>query len=113
MFDRPDIEPHNFMTENDDYELIPGDEEDTWNIRILKGDFVETVIRFNTVRFDDEGWLRYSFDIILSPDSELTTENSDLQSIAGEILLSVIQSATEKENNGHDGKTYSTKHPSE
>ena len=40
------------MKENKDYELIP-DEGDSWQVRILTGDFIETVVQFNTISFND------------------------------------------------------------
>lgn len=78
--------------ENVDYEMIPSEEkEDGWNIRILTGYFVETVIEFGAVRFNEVADnMSFSFEIIHSPDSELTTENVDLQTEAGVILESII-----------------------
>jgi hypothetical protein len=37
------------LSEGVDYELVPsleGENEQSWDVRILKGDFVESVIRF-------------------------------------------------------------------
>ena len=84
--------------ENEDYEMIPADRTiDAWDIRILKGTFVETVIAFGAVRFDGKkGHMTFSFDVISSPDSNLTVDNVDLQFEAGEILESVMSKGMEE-----------------
>ena len=84
--------------ENEDYEMIPADRTiDAWDIRILKGTFVETVIAFGAVRFDGKkGHMTFSFDVISSPDSNLTVDNVDLQIEAGEILESVMAKGMEE-----------------
>ena len=78
--------------ENVDYEMIPSNEKDDgWNVRILTGQFVETVIEFGAVRFNEiQDNMSFSFEVISSPDSDITTENVDLQIEAGQILESVI-----------------------
>lgn len=78
--------------ENVDYELIPSDQkEDGWNVRILLGQFTETVIEFGAVRFNEiQDNMSFNFEIISSPDPDLTTEDIDLQGEAGDILQSVI-----------------------
>jgi len=84
--------------EHDDYEMIPGDRHDqAWNIRILQGQFVETVIEFGAISFneEDEGLMTFNFNLIYSPDPELTTENVELQEEAAEILENVIADAIE------------------
>jgi len=75
-----------------DYEMVPMPEHNqAWAIRILKGQFVETVIEFNNITFNkvEKGVLNFSFNIVSSPDANLTTENVDLQDKAGDILQSV------------------------
>jgi hypothetical protein len=56
--------------ENIDYEMIPADRTlDSWDIRILAGVFVETVIAYGAVRFDGKkGQMNFSFEVISSPD---------------------------------------------
>ena len=84
--------------ENVDYELIPSEEkEDGWNVRILTGTFVETVIEFGAIRFNEvQDNMSYSFEVISSPDPDLTTNDVDLQIEAGEILESVISIGLEE-----------------
>ena len=83
------------MTENEDYELIPAmgvdDNEQAWDIRILTGEFIETVIRFGNVQIDGKNdQLRFNFSVILAPSDYITVDNTDLQEVAGKILESVI-----------------------
>lgn len=84
--------------ENEDYEMIPADRTiDAWDIRILKGAFVETVIAFGAVRFDGKkDQMTFSFDVISSPEPDLTVDNVDLQIEAGAILESVMSKGMEE-----------------
>jgi len=83
------IEIERAMKENQDYELVPSG-SDIWNVRILSGDFVETVIKFGTVKLTESDELSYNFEIVDSPDGTLHPENGGLQKAAGAILLDVI-----------------------
>ena len=80
------------MEEKVDYEIIPSHEdEQAWNVRILKGPFTETVIRYGVIKFNEiPKNMTFNFDLIYSPDSELTTENVDLQDFAGAILEKIM-----------------------
>lgn len=80
------------MHENVDYELIPTENE-FWQIRILSGDFVETVIQYGTLKVVDDH-LKFNFDIISSPVVDLDKENKDLQSVAKDILFSLLEDAS-------------------
>ena len=84
--------------ENKTIELIPGegDNDQCWHIRILEGNFVETVIQFGNVTIhggdhEDDGHMKFNFNVVTSPDSELTEESEELQETAGEILLALIE----------------------
>lgn len=83
--------------ENVEYELTPAEENNYgWNVRILKGTFNETVIRFgNLAANEKEGHLSFNFKVISSPDSELTENNKELQEEAGQILNSIIERGLE------------------
>ena len=92
--------------ENKTYEFAPDSEDaSAWNIRILEGMFNETVIRYVAIyigeQVDESGdsMMTFNFELISSPDSELTSEDKDLQEVAGEILLSIIESSI-KNNDG-------------
>ena len=80
------------MEENTDYEIIPSHEdEQAWNVRILKGPFTETIIRYGVIKFNEiPKNMSFNFAIIDSPDSELTTENVDLQDFAGAMLEKIM-----------------------
>ena len=78
------------MKENTDYEIIPDMNDDkAWNVRILKGAFTETVIKYGVVKFNSEDIL-FNFDIISSPDKDLTSEDIDLQKYAAGMLENII-----------------------
>lgn len=88
--------------ENVDYELVPSEkhEDQAWNVRFLTGDYTETIIQFGAIKIsgenmvkDDEANMTFNFDVIYSPDSELTAENNGLQNSAGEVLLDIIEQA--------------------
>lgn len=84
----------NKMSEGIDYELVPAnaDNEQAWDIRILTGDFVETVIRYGNVSFDGaEKCLKFNFKIISSPDPDLSTKDVPLQEHAADILEDVLE----------------------
>jgi hypothetical protein len=92
------------LQENIHYELIPGpdgESDEIWHIRILDGDFTETVIQFGILHMMDDGYMRYNFEVISSPDPDATPENGDLQDYAGLILYSILDSATSKDQDGH------------
>ena len=76
--------------ENDTFEFIPdGEDEQAWAIRILKGMYTETVIKFGAIRFNEEaqGVMTFNFYIIESPDPDLTVDDEDLQEFAGDVVF--------------------------
>jgi hypothetical protein len=78
------------LIENTDYEMIPQDNDDEfWAIRILKGDFVETVYKYNVITFKDDK-LHFDFDVITTPNDEATTDNIELQQTVADVLFSVM-----------------------
>ena len=87
------MSPPKEYEENIDYELVPVDGNDVgWNIRILVGQFTETVIRFgNLAANEKEGHLSFNFKVIQSPDPDLTENDASLQEEAGKILNSIIE----------------------
>jgi len=87
------------VTESKDYELIPlEDDADTWGVRILTGEFSETVIKYGNVGFEGEGKdmvMKFNFDIISTPDEDLDVEtNTELQELARDILFTIFQEDT-------------------
>lgn len=95
------------MTEFEDFLLetnetpIPGEME--FNVRIIKGEFAETVIGFANLKVDsedeeeDEYLLKYDYAIRSSPDPDLKEENEGLQKVTGEILYQLISNAVMNE----------------
>jgi hypothetical protein len=87
------------LREGADYELIPVDidNQQGWDIRILSGDYVESVIRFGNISIDGENdCLNFNFSIISSPDSELTVDDTSLQLTAADILEAVLEEGVEE-----------------
>jgi len=87
------------MIENKDYELIPVDHENeqAWEIRILDGEFIETVIRYGNVSIDGKaGNISFNFNVTYSPIEQLSEDDRDLQLVAGEILGSLLDNAAKE-----------------
>jgi len=86
------------MIENTDYRLIPdqGDGDDTWQVRIISGDFVETVIKYGKLALKDDGLMTFDFDVVVSPIEGLNSEDGGLQTAAKEILLSIMERVFEE-----------------
>jgi len=87
------------VTESKDYELIPlEDDTDSWGVRILTGEFSETVIKYGNVGFEgtgDDMVMKFNFDIISTPDEDLEVEtNTELQELARDILFTIFEEDT-------------------
>lgn len=85
------------MVESKDYELIVHDSvEDAWAIRILTGDFVETVLKFGAISLNEFAeHISFNFTVLESPDETATTDNEDLQFVCARILEDVIMRGME------------------
>ena len=84
------------MKQGEDFDVVPGQDPngDTWDFRILTGDFTETVIRFGNIRVDDkDDVLKYNYNVVSSPIQGLKEEDGDLQKVTGAILLSILESS--------------------
>ena len=85
------------VSEDIDYELIPCDDvgnEQAWDVRILRGDFIESVIRFGNLKVNEEqGCLNFNFLVVSSPDADVTEDNAELQEYAGVVLESILENA--------------------
>tara|TARA_B100000519_G_scaffold109770_1_gene95034 strand:- start:1128 stop:1445 length:318 start_codon:yes stop_codon:yes gene_type:complete len=76
------------------YQIIPdkGDDQ-AWNVRILAGMFTETVLRYGVIKFNGKGkekYMSFNFDIVYTPDSELTNDSIELQEFAGNMLEQIM-----------------------
>jgi hypothetical protein len=91
------------LEENIDYEMIPGEGEN-WDIRILTGEFTETVINFKQLQVSEDGeHLTFNFNIISTPDEDLDAEtNTDLQNTAAMVLSNILENSVTRENNKSD-----------
>ena len=90
------------LVENKDYEIIPdkGDEQ-AWNVRVLSGLYTETVLKYGVVKFNGKGkekYMSFNFDIIYTPDTELTKESVELQEFAGLMLEQIMAKGIEEGN---------------
>jgi len=84
------------ISEDIDYKLIPVDYDNSqaWEVRILRGTFTETVIRFGNVSLDGRGedtCLKFNFMVSSSPDENAIPENIELQELASKILTDIIE----------------------
>lgn len=83
------------MIQNEDFELIPDDDPEWWNVRILKGDYTETVFRFGSIAvMEDSDKMSFDFNILSSPIEGLKEE--DCQDVVTEILNTVMLDAITK-----------------
>lgn len=87
------------LEENIDYELIPA-ENDFWQVRILTGDYVESVIQYGSIKLDgkntkkpDDVEISFDFQLISSPDEDLNINNVDFQLYCGQLLTSILENA--------------------
>ena len=90
------------LVENKDYEIIPdkGDEQ-AWNVRVLSGLYTETILKYGVVKFNGKGkekYMSFNFDIIYTPDTELTKESVELQEFAGLMLEQIMARGIEEGN---------------
>ena len=86
------------LEENIDYEIIPDhQDEQAWNVRILKGPFTESVIKYGVIKFNDKN-MSFNFNIVYSPDTELTTDDYDLQDFAGEMLEKIMENGIKEKS---------------
>tara|TARA_B100001094_G_scaffold45084_1_gene40021 strand:+ start:48 stop:356 length:309 start_codon:yes stop_codon:yes gene_type:complete len=87
------------LSEGIDYKLIPApDNEQAWNIRVLTGPYIETVVQFGAISINGpEEAINFNFTIIESPDDSLTVEDKHFQEFCGLVLHDVIEMAISKD----------------
>ena len=110
----------NKVSEGVDYELIPVeyvDNEAAWDLRILRGEFTESVLRYGTITFDGvRDCLAFDFRVVDSPDPDLDSSNEVLQEFAALMLGDILERGisegwvygTEKKNGEDVGDTTGT-----
>lgn len=88
--------------ENVTYEFIPGQDENdqAWNIRILEGMYSETIIQYGAIAFNEteQGVMTFNYNIISSPDPDLTEADLSLQECVGDILQEIIRASIEADD---------------
>ena len=88
----------NILSEKVHYDIVPAEEENLWNVRILE-EFPETIISYGAIEFvgedknDKDGKLSFNFQIISSPDPDLSVNDLTLQEYSGRILESILDTA--------------------
>lgn len=88
--------------EGRDYIFRPGQDEDNWNVGILTGEYIECLIRYNTIRIDEDNLtVHFDYDLLYSPDAELSAADPDLKAAAAEILHTILI-GTLNESTGND-----------
>ena len=79
--------------ENEQYQLIPGD-DNYWKVRILEGDFIECVITYGKISFNEQNHtVKFDFTLDYTPDTDVTSEDPELQKVVGYILHSIMVGA--------------------
>ena len=90
------------LVDDKHYQIIPDKvDEQAWNVRILSGTFTETVLKFGVVKFNGKGkdkYMSFNFDIVYTPDTELTKDNVKLQEFAGVMLEQIMARGIEEGN---------------
>ena len=83
----------NELKENVDYVLTPlQDTENAWRVRFMTGYYVETVVQYNAIAFNEiQDQLTFNFRIVTTPDTELDESNVGLQTHAAAILEAIIE----------------------
>ena len=72
------------------YELIPG-EHNFWKVRILEGEYIETVYSYGVVQFDEENHtIKFDFTLEYTPMDGLSSEDPDFQQVVSKILHSIL-----------------------
>ena len=86
------------LIENQHYELVPSDAGEFWNVRILAGEYSETVITFGAISINEKtSVLTFDFSVDYSPDDGVSSDDPGLQSYAAHILHSVLVDSIEHE----------------
>jgi len=87
------------MIEGTDYELVPADgteNDQAWDVRLMSGPFVETVMRYGNIKFNaEDGCLNFSF-VIQSTPSGINEDDVEMQDYAGAVLESILEKAAQE-----------------
>jgi hypothetical protein len=89
------------LVENKDYQFIPVNREgqESWDIRILEGEFVETVFYFDKLQVAEDGeHMKFNFHIVSTPNPDLTVNEEGLQQYVGMVLYNILENAIPKDS---------------
>lgn len=79
------------------YEIIPDEDSPAWLVRIIEGQFIETVIQFGSISFNEiKDNMSFNYFIKTCPDPTLIESNEELQIEAGNILEDIIANGIQK-----------------
>ena len=83
----------NELQENIAYVLTPLKEsEDAWGVRFMTGDYVETIVQYNTIAVNEiKDQLTFNFRIVSTPDTDLSESDVNLQKHVAAILEAIIE----------------------
>ena len=86
------------LREDIDYQIIPDHQDDqAWNVRVLRGPFTETVIKYGVIKFIRKT-MSFNFTLVYTPDTELTTEDYSLQEFAGAMLEKIMENGIKEKS---------------
>lgn len=101
--------------EHIDYQLVPSfeNEDQTWDVKILRDPFGGTTIRFGNIALDGETQeLKFNFDVIETLDESVcNVDNTELQEFAADVLQDILVAAINdgtlktKEQDGNQSST--------
>lgn len=88
----------NKLVEGTDYELVPAEGiPDAWGVRVLTGDYVESVIVYENIAFNEvKDCLTFNFVVVSSPEKDLDANDPDLQDYAASLLQNLIEKGIEE-----------------
>jgi hypothetical protein len=71
---------------------VTRDGKESWDIRILNGEFVETVFYFDKLQVDkDRENIKFNFHIVSTPNPDLNIEDVGLQQYVGMVLYNILE----------------------
>ena len=74
---------------------MPSDTDDAWHVRILTGNYVETVVKFGSISFNEVAdHLSFNFTIVSSPDI-IIEDDKNLQEYCARVLEDIIEKGIE------------------
>ena len=89
-------EIENRLSEDVHYQIIPQDETDGWDVRILE-EYPETVIRFGQVSLNGEtDMLHFDMQVVFSPDENVSLNDLTFTQYCSRILSAIITDSLEE-----------------